>query len=176
MIFIISNSKLGIWLCSQPRIYLNSKSNFYDVLTRPYKYLYNTLSTLYTRTTCAQYNLHVSFTRLWYVHAIFKKIYLPLHPSLTRSYCHNNTWAKFRSSKMSVPELPYSVSDHPLYCLWKTTKSIDELCSDLNKLHERNKIMNNYIVKHLQNLKLQIQPLVRLSDHFQGTTLVSYLF
>ena len=38
---------------------------------------------------------------------------------------------------MSVPELPYSVSDHPLDWHRKTTKSIDELCSDLNKLHER---------------------------------------
>ena len=39
MLFIISNSKLGIRLCSQPRINLNSKSKFYDVLTRTYKYL-----------------------------------------------------------------------------------------------------------------------------------------
>ena len=62
MLYIISNSKLGIWICSQPRIDLNSQSNFYDVLTRPYKYLSNTLSTLYTRTTCTQHNLHVSFT------------------------------------------------------------------------------------------------------------------
>ena len=43
MLLIISNSKLGIWLCSQPRIYLNSQPNFYYVLTRPYKYLSNTL-------------------------------------------------------------------------------------------------------------------------------------
>ena len=49
MLFILSNSKLGIWLCSQPRIDLNSQSNFYDVLTRPYKYLSNTLSTLSTK-------------------------------------------------------------------------------------------------------------------------------
>ena len=49
ILFIISNSKLGIWLCSQPRIDLNSQSNFYDVLTRPYKYLSNTLSTLSTK-------------------------------------------------------------------------------------------------------------------------------
>ena len=47
MIFIISNSKLGIWICSQPRIDLNSQSNFYDVLTRPYKYLvHHTINTL----------------------------------------------------------------------------------------------------------------------------------
>ena len=39
MLFIISNYKLGIWIFSQPRIDLNSQSNFYDVLTRPYKYL-----------------------------------------------------------------------------------------------------------------------------------------
>ena len=39
MLFIIYNYKLGIRICSQPRIDLNSQSNFYDVLTRPYKYL-----------------------------------------------------------------------------------------------------------------------------------------
>ena len=39
MLFIISNSKLGIWLCSQPIVDLNSQSNFYDFLTRTYKYL-----------------------------------------------------------------------------------------------------------------------------------------
>ena len=49
VLFIILNSKLGIWLCSQPRIYLNSQYNFYDVLTRPYRYLSNTLSTHYTK-------------------------------------------------------------------------------------------------------------------------------
>ena len=38
-----------IWLCSQPRIDLNSQSNFKDVLTRPYKFLSNTLSTLSTK-------------------------------------------------------------------------------------------------------------------------------
>ena len=31
-IFIISNSKLGIWLCSQPRIDVNSHSNFNDII------------------------------------------------------------------------------------------------------------------------------------------------
>ena len=49
MLFIISNSNLGIWICSQPRIDLNSQFNFYDVLTRPYKCLSNTLSTHYTK-------------------------------------------------------------------------------------------------------------------------------
>ena len=77
---------------------------------------------------------------------------------------------------MPVPELPYSVSDHPLDCLRKTTKSIDELCSDLNKLHESNQFMYNIMVKQLQNFKLQLQPLGTLSDHFQGTALVSYFF
>ena len=77
---------------------------------------------------------------------------------------------------MSVPELPYSISDHPLDCLRKTTKSIVELCSNLNKLHERNQFMYNYMVKQLQILKLQIQPMGRLSGIFQGTTLVLYLF
>ena len=67
---------------------------------------------------------------------------------------------------MSVPELPYSVSDHPLDFLRDTTKSIDELCSYLNKLHERNKFMYNYMVKQLHNLKLQIQPLGPLYDFF----------
>ena len=58
ILFIISNSKLGIWICSQPIIDLKSQSKFYEVLTRPYKYLYNTLY----KTTCTEYNLHVSFT------------------------------------------------------------------------------------------------------------------
>ena len=65
ILFIISNSKLGIWLCSQPRIDLNSQSNFYDVLTRPYKYLSNTLPTLSTRTTCTQDNLYISFPTMF---------------------------------------------------------------------------------------------------------------
>ena len=82
----------------------------------------------------------------------------------------------FWTSKMSVPELPHSVSDHPLYFLRKTTKSIDYLCSDLKKLHESNQFMYNIMVKQLQNFKIQIQPLGTLSYLFQGTTLVSYLF
>ena len=64
MPFIILNSKLGIWLCSQPIIDLNSQSNIYDVLTRPYKYLVqHTINTLY-KTTCTEDHLHVNFTRL----------------------------------------------------------------------------------------------------------------
>ena len=77
---------------------------------------------------------------------------------------------------MSVPELPYSVSNHPLDCLRKTTKSIDDLCSDLNKLHESNQFMYNIMVKQLQNFKLKIQPPEKLSYYFQGITIVSYLF
>ena len=33
VLFIISNSKLGIWICSQPRININPQSKWYDVLT-----------------------------------------------------------------------------------------------------------------------------------------------
>ena len=36
--------------------------------------------------------------------------------------------------------------------------------------------MYNYMGIQLQNFKLQIQPLGRLSDIFQETTLASYLF
>ena len=86
ILFIISNSKLGIWLFSQPRIYLNSQSNFYGVLTIPYRYLSNTLY----KTTCAEYNLHVSFTRLWYFHAIIKQTSFPLDTSLIISYRRDN--------------------------------------------------------------------------------------
>ena len=48
MLYIISSSKLGIWIYSQSRIDINSQSNFYDVLTRPYKYLVqHSINTLY---------------------------------------------------------------------------------------------------------------------------------
>ena len=73
---------------------------------------------------------------------------------------------------MSVPELPYIISGHPLDCLSNTTKSIDELCSDLNKLHESNQFMYNIMVKQLQNFKLQIKPLGILSGIFQEIILV----
>ena len=87
---------------------------------------------------------------------------------------------------MSVSELPYSVSDHPLDFLRKTTKSIDELRSDLNKLHEKDQYMYNYMVKQLIALQLQIHPYKFLIDSqgplsypftygldiFQGITLV----
>ena len=74
IIFIISNSKLGIWLCSQIRIDLNSKSNFYDVINRPYKYFSNTLY----KTTCTKYIYIFSFTSLhmwpgsWQGYAVFR--------------------------------------------------------------------------------------------------------
>ena len=142
MLFIISNYKLGIWICSQPRIYLNSQSNFYNDLNRPYKYLSRTLY----KTTCTQDNLHVSSTRLWTSRAFITQIYFPLHPSLTRPHCHNNTWTKYRTSKICVPELLYSVSDYPLACLRKITKAIYEVCSDFNKFHERNQCIYNYMV------------------------------
>ena len=51
---------------------------------------------------------------------------------------------------MSVPELPYSIYDRPLDCLRKTTKLIEELRLDLNKLHERNKFIYNYMIEQLQ--------------------------
>ena len=60
---------------------------------------------------------------------------------MTRSYCHNITRAKFRTYKISVQELPYSVSDHLIDCLSMTTNLIVELCPDLKTLHESNKFM-----------------------------------
>ena len=61
ILFIISNSKLGIWLFSQPRVDLNLQSNSYNVLASTYKYFSNTLY----KTTCTENNLHVSFTKIW---------------------------------------------------------------------------------------------------------------
>ena len=75
ILFIISNTKLGIWICSQPRIDLNSQSNFYDDLTIPYKDLSNTIY----KTTCTQDNLHVSFTIVYVV-------INPLPPSLSPNW------------------------------------------------------------------------------------------
>ena len=75
---------------------------------------------------------------------------------------------------MSVPELPYSVSDHPLDCLRKTTKSIDELFSDLNKIHEKDQYMYNYMARQLITFLLQVHPDPYTYGHdiFQGITLV----
>ena len=72
---------------------------------------------------------------------------------------------------MSVPELPYRVSDRPLDCLNKTTTLIDDLRSDLNKLHRRNQFMYNYMVDQLQNIKHQSQPQT-VPYPFQVITLV----
>ena len=50
MLFIISDPKLGIWLCSKARIDLNSKSKFNDVLTLDHTRPCQTQSTkLHTR-------------------------------------------------------------------------------------------------------------------------------
>ena len=45
ILFIILNYTIGIWLCSQPRIYLNSQSKFYDVLTLEHTTTFPTQST-----------------------------------------------------------------------------------------------------------------------------------
>ena len=134
MLFIISNIKLGIWLCSQPIIDINSQSNFYDVLTRPYKYLVqNTINTLNT-TKCTQDNLHVRITRLWDFHAIIKQIYFLLHSSLAISYRHDNSWSTVRISMMWGIELPYkiSLSEEILSCLRNKSKIVDDLLLHLN--------------------------------------------
>ena len=47
IIFIISNSKLGIWICNQPIIDINPKSNLYDVLTLDHTILFPAQSTNY---------------------------------------------------------------------------------------------------------------------------------
>ena len=75
---------------------------------------------------------------------------------------------------MLVPKPPYRISspEEPLACLRNITKSIDELCksidelsSYLNKVHERNKTMYNYMVAEIQNLMLQMHPqTVTVSD------------
>ena len=72
---------------------------------------------------------------------------------------------------MSVQEMPYSVSARPLDFLRKKTKVIEKLRSDLNKLHEKNKFMYNYMVNQLQNFKLHIKPQA-VPDNFQGIALV----
>ena len=57
ILFIISNSKLGIWICSQSTIYLNSQSNFYDVLT-----LYHTILFPETNILLSPFNLKTSYS------------------------------------------------------------------------------------------------------------------
>ena len=79
---------------------------------------------------------------------------------------------------MSVPELPYSVSDHPLDYLRKTTKSIDKLRSYLNKLHEKDQYMYNYMVRQLITLLLQVHPYFKLTvkDHCLILSLLELIF
>ena len=72
---------------------------------------------------------------------------------------------------MSGPELPYIVSGRPIDCLRKTTKLIDQLRSDINKLHESNQFMYNYMVDQLQIFKHYSQP-PTVPDIFQGITLI----
>ena len=72
---------------------------------------------------------------------------------------------------MSGPELPYSVSDRPLDCIRKITNLIDQLRSDLNKIHEKNQLMHNYMVDQLQGYKHRSQPLT-VPDPFRGITLI----
>ena len=55
IIFIISNSKLGIWLCSNPIIDLNSQSNLYDVLTLDHTRIFPTN----IQTTHSEHILHL---------------------------------------------------------------------------------------------------------------------
>ena len=103
-----------------------------------------------------------------------KRLYFPLHPSLTRYHCHDNTRENVPKSNMLVPKPPYRISspEEALAFQSNITKSIDELCksidelsSYLNKVHERNKTMYNYMVAELQNLKLQMHPqTVAVSD------------
>ena len=61
---------------------------------------------------------------------------------------------------MSVQEPPYKISspEEALASLRNITKLIDKLRLHLNKLHERNQTMCNYMVAQLQNFKLQMQP------------------
>ena len=48
IIFIISNYKLRIWIFSQPSIYLNSQSYFYNVLTLEHKIFFPGLHILWS--------------------------------------------------------------------------------------------------------------------------------
>ena len=113
MIFIISKYKLGIWICSQPRIDLFSQPNFYDVLTRPYKYL----STLHTRITCTQYNLHVSFTRYHrrsFSHPGVNRLCPSISAYRTRSFAHLGV---SRLCPSSLTPLSASLPPSGSYCV-----------------------------------------------------------
>ena len=128
MLFIISNSKLRIRLCSQPRIDLSSQSKFYDVLTRPYNSLSNTLLTISTKQHALK-TIYMLFSLGYETFTILSsEIYFSLHSSLTISYSHDNSWAKFRISMISGPELPYKISfsEKALAFLRKITKRVDD--------------------------------------------------
>ena len=51
IISMISNSKLGIWICSLPRIYLNSQPNLYGDLTIDHTRLFQPIYKLHTKNT-----------------------------------------------------------------------------------------------------------------------------
>ena len=68
---------------------------------------------------------------------------------------------------MSGPELPCKIysSEEILACLRKTTKRVDVLRLHINKVHNQNQTMYNYMVTQFQNIKHQMQPLeVPVSD------------
>ena len=68
---------------------------------------------------------------------------------------------------MSAPELPYNTPsiEEALYSLRNITELIDELRLHLNKLHERNQTMYNYMVAKIQNINLQMKlQVVTVSD------------
>ena len=60
---------------------------------------------------------------------------------------------------MSVPELPYNIPspEEALYSLSNITKLIDELRLHLNKSHERNQTMYNFMVAKIKNINLQMK-------------------
>ena len=61
---------------------------------------------------------------------------------------------------MSVPELCYKISspEEALASLRMITKLINKLLLHLNKAHERNQNMYNYMVAQLQIFNIQIKP------------------
>ena len=68
ILLIISNSKLGIWIRSQPIIDVNSQSNLYDVLTLDHTRLYTPQYTNYilgTYSTSSSSIMHMCITYFW---------------------------------------------------------------------------------------------------------------
>ena len=106
ILFIIINSKLGIWVFGQPIINANSQSNLYDVLTLEHTRIFPTQST--------NYILVIHFTSisfmLWPFHTSIKQLYFLLRTSLKRAHSQENTRTKLRIYKISVPELPSNTS------------------------------------------------------------------